>query len=59
MKANTLRNNLEQPWCRSRTHLDRYRYKHQCLMCNRMMTKAKSKYLANVILENSGTPRRL
>ena len=28
-------------------------------MCNRMMTKAKSKYLADVIAENLDNPRRL
>ena len=42
------------PWHRSRTDLDRSRYKHQCHLCNRMMTKAKSKYLADVIAGNSG-----
>ena len=51
--------NLERTWHRSRTHLDRSRYKHQCHLCNRMMTKAKSKYLANVISENSDNARRL
>ena len=59
MKAKTLRHNLEQTWRRSRTHLDRSRYKHQCHLCNRMMTKAKSKYLANFIAENSDNLRRL
>ena len=59
MKAKTLRHNLERKWRRSRTHLDRSRYKHQCRLCNRMMTKAKSKYLADVIAENSDNPRRL
>ena len=59
MKAKTLRHNLERTWRRSRTHLDRSRYKHQCHLCNRMMTKAKSKYLADVIAENSDNPRRL
>ena len=59
MKAKTLRRNLERTWRRSRTHLDRSRYKHQCHLCNRMMTKAKSKYLADVIAENSDNPRRL
>ena len=51
--------NLERRWRRSLTHLDRSRYKHQCHLCNRMMTKAKSKYLAYVISENSDNPRRL
>ena len=41
MKAKTLRHNLERACHRSRTHLDRSRYKHQCHLCNRMMTKAK------------------
>ena len=50
---------LERTWRRSRTHLDHSRYKHQCHLCNRMMTKAKSKYLADVIFENSHNPRRL
>ena len=59
MKAKTLRHNLERTWRRSRTHLDRSRYKQQCHLCNRMMTKAKSKYLADVIAENSDNPRRL
>ena len=59
MKAKTLRRNLERTWRRSRTHLDRSRYKQQCHLCNRMMTKAKSKYLADVIAENSDNPRRL
>ena len=59
MKAKTLRYNLERTWRRSRTHLDRSRYKQQCHLCNRMMTKAKSKYLADVIAENSDNPRRL
>ena len=59
MKAKTLRHNLERTWRRSRTHLDRSHYKHQCHLCNRMMTKAKSKYLADVIAENSDNPRRL
>ena len=51
--------NLERTWRISRTHLDRSRYKHQCHLCNRIMTKAKSKYLADVIAENSDDPRRL
>ena len=59
MKAKTLRHNLERTWRRSRTHLDCSRYKHQCHLCNRMMTKNKSKYLAEVISENSDNPRRL
>ena len=57
--AKTLRHNLERTWRRSHTHLDRCRYKHQCHLCNRMMTKAKSKYLADVIADNSDNPRRL
>ena len=44
MKAKTLRHNLERTWRRSRTYLDRSRYKHQFHLYNRMMTKAKSKY---------------
>ena len=59
MKAKTLRHNFERTWHRSRTHLDRSRYKQQCHLCNRMMTKAKSKYLADVIAENLDNPRRL
>ena len=59
MKAKTLRHNLERTWHRSRTHLYRSRYKHQCHLCNRMMKKAKSKYLADVISENSDNLRRL
>ena len=59
MKAKTLRHNHERAWRRSRTHLDCSRYKHQCHLCDRMMTKAKSKYLADVISENSDNPRRL
>ena len=59
MKAETLRHNLERTWRRSRTHPDRSHYKQQCHLCNRMMTKAKSKYLADVIAENSDNPRRL
>ena len=55
IKAKTLSHNLEQTWCRSRTHLDHSRYK----LCNRMMTKSKSKYSADVIAENSDKPRRL
>ena len=59
MKAKTLRHNLERTWRRSRTHLDRSRYKHQCHLCNRMMTKAQSQYIADVIAENSDNQRRL
>ena len=59
MKAETLRHKLERTWRRSCTHLDRSRYKQQCHLCNRMMTKAKSKYLADVIAENLDNPRRL
>ena len=60
MKAKTLRHNLERTRHRSRrTHQDRSRYKHQCHLCNRIMTKAKSKYLAEVISEISDNPRRL
>ena len=59
MKAKTLRHNVERTWHRSLTHLDRSRYKYQCHLCNRMMTKAKLKYLAEVISENSVNPRRL
>ena len=59
MKAKTLRHNLERTWRRSRTYLDRYRYKNQCHLCNRMMTKSKSKYLAEVNSENSDNPRLL
>ena len=56
MKTKTLRHNLERAWRRSRTNLDRSRYKHQCHMCNRMMTKAKSKFLAEVITIRSKFP---
>ena len=59
MKAKTLRHNLERTWHRPRTHPDRSRYKHECHLCNRKMTKAKSKYLAEVISENSDNSRRL
>ena len=59
MKAKTLRHNFERTWGRSRTHLDRSRCQHQCHLCNTMMTKAKSKYLSDVITENSDNPRRL
>ena len=59
MKAKTLRHNFARAWRRSRTHLDRSRYKHQYHLCNRMMPKAKSKNLADVISENSHYPRRL
>ena len=59
MKAKTHWHNLERAWRRSRTHLDRSRYKHQCHLCNRIMTTVKSKYFAHVILENSVNPRRL
>ena len=58
MKAKTLRHNLEQTCRRFRTHLDRSRYKHQCHLCNRIMTKAKSKYLADVLSEHSENPGR-
>ena len=51
MKAKTLRHNLEQNMAS--------RYKHQCHLYNRMLTKAKSKYLGDVIAENSDNPRRL
>ena len=40
-----------------RTH--RSRYKHQCHLCNIMMTKAKSKYLSDVISEMSDNASRL
>ena len=59
MQVKTIRHNLERTWHRSRTHLDCSRYKHQCHLCNRMMTKAKSKYLADVITEKSDESRRL
>ena len=59
MKAKTRRHNLERTRRRSRTHLDRSRYKHQCYLCNRMMTKTKSKYLAAVISKNLDSPCRL
>ena len=59
MKAKTLRHNLERTWRRSRIHLDRSRYQHQCHLCNRMITKDKSKHLADVISENLDNPRRL
>ena len=39
LRVKTLRHNLERTWRRSRTHLNRYCYKHQCHLCNRMMTK--------------------
>ena len=58
IKVKTLRHNLGRTWHRSRIHLDRSRYKHQCHLCNRMITKDKSKYLTDVISENSDSPRR-
>ena len=58
MKAKTVRRNLERTWRRSRTHPDRSRYKHQCHLCN-IMKKAKLKYLADAIKENSDNPRHL
>ena len=63
MNAKTHRHNLERAWLRSRTQLNRSRYKHECHLCNRMMTKAEAKYLADVIITyipgKSGNPRRL
>ena len=59
IKAKTLRHNLEQTWRRSRTQLHRFRYKHLCHLCDRMMTTAKSKHLAEVTSENSDNLRRL
>ena len=59
LKGKTHCHNLERTWRRSHTHLYRSRYKRQCHLCNRMMTKAKSKYLADVITENSDNLRRL
>ena len=38
MKAETLRHNIKRAWRSSCTHLDRSRYKHQCHLCNRLMT---------------------
>ena len=53
MKAKTFRHNLKRKWRRSRTHLDRFRDIRQ------NGDKAKSKYLADLISENSDKSRRL
>ena len=59
IKAKICRRKLEKTWRKARTRFNRVRYKAQCHLCNRMMTKAKSQYFSEIISENADNPRRL
>ena len=50
---------LERAWRRSRTHLDRPRFKRQCHICISMMINAKSKHLTDAISKDWDNSRRL
>ena len=50
---------LERVWRKSRSSLDRSRYTGQCHLCNRQMSKAKSRYYENIVANNSATPTQL
>ena len=57
--AKRLRQKLERIWRRSRSCLDRSRYRKQANLCNKMMTDARRKYYADCINETSENPRTL
>ena len=54
--AKRLRQRLERIWRRTRSCLDRSRYRKQANLCNKMMSDARRKYYADCINETSENP---
>ena len=57
--AKGLRQKLERIWRRTRSRLDRSRYRKQANLCNKMMSDARRRYYADSINETSENPRTL
>ena len=57
--AKRLRQKLEPVWRRTRSCLDRSRYRKQANLCNKKMTGARRRYYADCINETSANPRTL
>ena len=57
--AKRLRQKLERVWRRTRSCLDRLRYRKQAIFCNKMMSDARRRYYADCINETSDNPRTL
>ena len=57
--AKQLRQKLERIWRRTRSCLDRTRYRKQANICNKMMSDARCRYYADCINETSENPRTL
>ena len=57
--AKRLRQKLERIWRRTRSCLDRSRYRKQENLCNKMMSDARRRYYADCINETSENPRTL
>ena len=49
---------LESVWRKPSSSLDRSRYKRQCHLCNRQMSKTKSFYYEHMVSNNSATPKK-
>ena len=57
--AKRLRQKLELVWRRTRSCLDRSRYRRQANLCNKLMSDARRRYYADCINETSDNPRTL
>ena len=57
--AKRLRQKLKRVWRRTRSCLDRSRYRKQANLCNKMMSDARRRYYADCINETSENPRTL
>ena len=57
--AKRRRRYLERVWRRTRSPLDRSRYRKQLHLCNRMMSKSKSDYYTSLRSNNSANPRHM
>ena len=57
--AGDVRQKLERIWRRTRSCLDRSRYRKQANLCNKMMSDARRRYYADCINETSENPRTL
>ena len=57
--AKRLKRRLERNWRRTKTPLDRSKFRMQVNKCNSILNQSKSKYYAGLIQENISNPRQL
>ena len=53
------RSQLERRWRQPRLPSDRRRYRSQCNVVRKLISRAKASFLSNLVLENSSNPRSL